>query len=31
MEVEYRASALGRSTHYILGYDYAEAPGSTGG
>jgi uncharacterized membrane protein len=27
MEVEYRASALGRSTHYTLGYDYAEAPG----
>lgn len=27
MEVEYRASALGRSTHYTLGYDYAQAPG----
>lgn len=24
--VEYRASALGRSTHYTLKYDYAEAP-----
>ncbi len=22
-EVEYRASALGRSTHYTLGYDYS--------
>ena len=26
-EVEFRASALGRSTHYTLRYDYAEAPG----
>ena len=26
IEVEYRASALGRSTHYTLGYDYAQAP-----
>ncbi|MEI7548040.1 MAG: SRPBCC family protein [Actinomycetota bacterium] len=26
-EVEFRASALGRSTHYTLGYDYAQAPG----
>ena len=25
-EVEFRASALGRSTHYTLGYDYAAAP-----
>ncbi|MFZ4718912.1 MAG: SRPBCC family protein [Ilumatobacteraceae bacterium] len=25
-EVEYRASALGRSTHYTLGYDYSSAP-----
>jgi uncharacterized membrane protein len=25
-EVEFRASALGRSTHYTLTYDYAEAP-----
>lgn len=25
-EVEFRASALGRSTHYTLHYDYAEAP-----
>lgn len=24
--VEYRASALGRSTHYTLEYDYSEAP-----
>ena len=24
--VEFRASALGRSTHYTLAYDYAEAP-----
>lgn len=24
--VEYRASALGRSTHYTLQYDYSEAP-----
>ena len=27
IEVEYRASALGRSTHYTLGYDYTNAPG----
>lgn len=26
VEVEYRASALGRSTHYTLSYDYSEAP-----
>lgn len=25
-QVEFRASALGRSTHYILEYDYSEAP-----
>ncbi len=25
-EVEFRASALGRSTHYILEYDYSAAP-----
>lgn len=25
-EVEFRASALGRSTHYTLAYDYAQAP-----
>jgi uncharacterized membrane protein len=25
-EVEFRASALGRSTHYTLTYDYADAP-----
>jgi ribosome-associated toxin RatA of RatAB toxin-antitoxin module len=25
-EVEFRASALGRSTHYVLGYDYDDAP-----
>ncbi len=25
-EVEFRASALGRSTHYTLAYDYTEAP-----
>jgi hypothetical protein len=24
--VEYRASALGRSTHYTLSYDYSQAP-----
>ena len=24
--VEFRASALGRSTHYTLGYDYSAAP-----
>jgi uncharacterized membrane protein len=28
VEVEFRASALGRSTHYTLGYDYAHAPES---
>ena len=27
-EVEFRASALGRSTHYTLHYDYGEAPAS---
>jgi uncharacterized protein YndB with AHSA1/START domain len=26
MEVEFRTSALGRSTHYTLHYDYTEAP-----
>jgi hypothetical protein len=26
-EVEFRASALGRSTHYTLHYDYSDAPG----
>ncbi len=26
VEVEYRASALGRSTHYTLSYDYSSAP-----
>jgi uncharacterized protein YndB with AHSA1/START domain len=26
IEVEYRASALGRSTHYTLWYDYSDAP-----
>lgn len=26
-EVEFRTSALGRSTHYTLHYDYSEAPG----
>lgn len=25
-EVEFRASALGRSTHYTLSYDYGQAP-----
>ena len=25
-EVEFRASALGRSTHYTLAYDYTQAP-----
>ena len=25
-EVEFRASALGRSTHYVLRYDYTNAP-----
>ena len=28
VDVEFRASALGRSTHYTLRYDYAEAPQS---
>jgi uncharacterized protein YndB with AHSA1/START domain len=27
-EVEFRASALGRSTHYTLSYDYTDAPSS---
>ncbi|MFV0309643.1 MAG: SRPBCC family protein [Desertimonas sp.] len=27
VEVEFRASALGRSTHYTLAYDYTRAPG----
>ena len=26
IEVEFRASALGRSTHYTLSYDYTDAP-----
>ena len=26
LEVEFRTSALGRSTHYTLEYDYSEAP-----
>jgi uncharacterized protein YndB with AHSA1/START domain len=26
-QVEFRTSALGRSTHYTLSYDYSEAPG----
>jgi ribosome-associated toxin RatA of RatAB toxin-antitoxin module len=26
-EVEFRASALGRSTHYTLAYDHTDAPG----
>jgi uncharacterized membrane protein len=26
VEVEFRASALGRSTHYTLSYDYTDAP-----
>jgi uncharacterized membrane protein len=26
VDVEFRASALGRSTHYTLRYDYSEAP-----
>ena len=26
VEVEFRASALGRSTHYTLAYDYTDAP-----
>jgi len=27
-EVEFRTSALGRSTHYTLAYDYTDAPGT---
>jgi len=27
-QVEFRTSALGRSTHYTLRYDYSEAPGA---
>ena len=27
-EVEFRTSALGRSTHYTIAYDYSEAPGT---
>lgn len=27
-EVEFRTSALGRSTHYTLQYDYSDAPGA---
>ncbi len=30
LEVEFRASALGRSTHYTLKYDYANAPKELG-
>ena len=30
VEVEFRASALGRSTHYTLSYDYSQAPNSLG-
>jgi uncharacterized membrane protein len=29
-EVEFRASALGRSTHYTLQYDYSNAPSELG-
>ena len=29
-EVEFRASALGRSTHYTLSYDHTGAPGALG-
>jgi len=29
-EVEFRASALGRSTHYTLAYDYTNAPAELG-
>lgn len=29
-EVEFRASALGRSTHYTLKYDYSDAPKQLG-
>lgn len=28
VQVEFRASALGRSTHYTLGYDYTDSPAS---
>lgn len=28
IDVEFRASALGRSTHYTLRYDYTQAPGA---
>jgi len=30
LEVEFRASALGRSTHYTLKYDYSNAPTELG-
>ena len=30
LEVEFRASALGRSTHYTLTYDYTNAPNEMG-
>jgi uncharacterized membrane protein len=30
LEVEFRASALGRSTHYTLKYDYTDAPFAMG-
>jgi uncharacterized membrane protein len=30
VEVEFRTSALGRSTHYTLGYDYSGAPAVLG-
>lgn len=30
LEVDFRASALGRSTHYTLKYDYSEAPNAMG-
>jgi uncharacterized membrane protein len=30
LEVEFRASALGRSTHYTLKYDYSNAPRELG-
>ncbi len=29
-QVEFRTSALGRSTHYTLEYDYSQAPGALG-
>ena len=29
-EVEFRTSALGRSTHYTLSYDYSDAPERAG-